>query len=119
MPTPTAPPTYNVPQAVFNGLTNLDYDSANDAFKDSATSTLYYLFVEAQSSGSACGVWQYATPLQGVLNPRGKIPQLTYDIFSGGSYNSSKNAIDYQAKTYKFRLERDATGTSLAKAIEV
>lgn len=119
MPTPQAPPILNVPQAVFNGLTNLDYDSTNEAFEDASTTTLYYLFVEEKSSGSDCGIWQYATDSQGSDNPRGQIPQLTYDIFSGGTYNSSENAIDYNRKTYKFRLERDASGNHIAKAVEV
>lgn len=119
MPTPDPPPLLNVPQAVFNGLTGLDYDSSNLAFEDTSTSTLYYLFIEEQSSGSACGVWQYATDTQGSANPKGQIPQETYDIFSGGTYNSSENAIDYNRKTYKFRLERDASGTQIAKAVEV
>jgi hypothetical protein len=120
MPNPSTPPTLNVPQAVFNGLRYFDYDSTNKAFEDPASSTLYYLFVEKQAGGGdACGIWQYGSDSEGAVNPRGNIPQLTYDIFAGGSYNSSESAIDYDSKTYKFRLERDAGGLHIAKAVEV
>ena len=95
----------------------MSYDSTNQAFDDRGT--LNYLFVEEQSSGSACGQWAYGTNSDGDDNPRANITQNVYDIFSGGTYNATDDAVDYNSKTYQFRLERDSSGVHIAVAVEI
>lgn len=117
MPQPSSSPILTLSQSVFNALAGYNYDSSNEAFDNRGTPI--YMFVEEQSSGSACGQWNYGTNSEGSDNPRGNISQTVYDIFSGGTWNAASGGIDYQSKTYKFRLGRDSTGVHVVEEVEI
>ena len=115
----TVAPRFKLKQSVFNALNPLDYDSAVQAFKNSA-GVRYFLFVQKQSSDPEAGEWFNDTDSGGGVNPRGLVPRETYDVISGGSYNSSDNTVSYGGDSYVFALERDlSAGTVIAKAIVV
>jgi len=115
MPYGDVPPKPNLPQAVFDALHPLDYDSAHQAFTD-GSGVFYYLFVQKKQGGNADEAeWFYGTDAEGGVNPRGQIPQATYDVFSGGSFRHG--TVTYKGDRYAVRLARDSGGTHIAEAI--
>lgn len=117
MPTPDPSPALGLPVAVHNGLKNLSYNATKQAFESSGT--FYYLFVEKKSSPDDCAQWNYGTNADGANNPRANIPQDVYDIITGGTYNSSEQAIDYGGSTYHFKLTRNGSGLHVAAAVRI
>jgi len=116
MPNGTDPPPVTLPQSVFNALTGLSYSPSNASFLD-ANNVPTYLFVESDANGAPR--WFYGTNSEGAENPRGQIPSLTAEVINNGLYNSQTGAVAYNGANYKFRLERDAAGASIAKAYTV
>src|SRR5262245_39576849 len=102
MPTGVGPPDPGLPQSVFNALNGMSYDSTNLAFSDSGT--LNYMFVE-QGESEDVARWFYGTASEGGNHPRAKIPQNTYDIIHGGTYNTSDSTVAYSGRNHRFALK--------------
>lgn len=113
MPTGADPPPVALPQAVFNALNGMTYNSTARAFRDASNNNIY-MFVEDDGNGGAR--WFYGTNTEGGVNPRGEIPTLTKDVILGGTYDTQTGAVDLEGTNYKFRLERDSNGVPVAKA---
>lgn len=118
MPGGTDPPDPSISSTTFSALQAMTYDSGAMAFKSG--STLYFMFVQRKSGTVDCCEWFHATDSEGSENPRGLIPQLTFDVVKNGTLNTQTQKISYQGKSYRIRIYRDtATGKQLAQAIEV
>jgi len=120
MPTGNEPPILGIPQAVFDAISAMAYDSETQAFKDSR-GTLYWLFVEQVSATeSDRGRWFHATSGDGGSNPIALIPQQTYTVIHDGLYETSDGTISYDGRSYGIRLERNRnTSVQLAKVVVV
>ena len=116
MPTGNDPPDPDLPQSVFDAVHAMAYDSTAQAFKNTS-GTKYWLFVQKKSGGSYDQAsWFYATETEGASNPKGLIDQNTFNVISGGTFNSSNNTISYQNGSYRVRLKRDSTNKLFAEA---
>ena len=115
MPTP-AKPILKIGQDTFNDLSSYNYDSSAEAFDDRGT--LHYMYAGGFDNGLSAAVieWVDGTASQYADIVRCKIPQLTYDVINGGTYNTSDNSVTYQSTNYKFVLARDGSGNDIAEA---
>ena len=116
MPAGGDPPDPALPQAVFTALHSMTYDAAAMAFKSGAD--LYFLFVERKPGGSVDqGRWFYGKDSEGGKSPKGQIPQITYDVVHGGTYNPTTGKIAYGGHNYFLWLMREtSSGKQLAQA---
>lgn len=119
MPAGSDPPDPGVTATLFNTLHAMTYDAGQMAFVSGATR--YWLFVERKSATDIdVARWFHATDAEGAENPKCLVPQLTFDVFKNGSYNSGNGTISYQGQSYRIRMFRDqAAGKQIAKAIPV
>ena len=102
MPTGDDPPKPRLPETVFDALAELSYDSTNKCFDDNGDRV--WMFIEEDSTGSYnSGAWFYGETADGGLSPWGLIPQNTYDIIDGGTYNDG--GVKYEGTTYRFALQ--------------
>lgn len=120
MPSGGDPPDPGLPQAVFDALHVMSYDSTNWAFKDSL-GKVNYMFVEKKPGGAVDqGRWFYGTDSEGQTSPRGQVPSQTFTIIKNGTYNPSSGLVNYSGSNYRFRLARDlSAGKQVAAAIAV
>jgi len=114
MPVGGTPPDLGLPQPVFDALHGMAYDSANRAFKSG--SNLYFMFAETKPGVQDGAQWFYGTNAEGGINPKGFIPQITYDVIHNGTYNPSNGTVSYSGSNYRIRLMRDTTGKPWAEA---
>ena len=116
MPAGGDPPDPGLTSTVFNALAAMNYDSSAMSFKN-ATNQLIYMFLERGSTISDSR-WFYGTDAEGGNSPRGQIPQLTYDVVHGGTFDSQTQKISYASKYYRLRIYRVGS-KQYAQAIEV
>src|SRR5688572_25909934 len=106
MPQPNDPPDPGITSTVFNALQAMSYDASLQAFKDTAGDR-YFLFVQRKSNTVDVAEWVHATDTEGGDNPRGLVPQLTFDVIKSGTLNTQTQKIAYAGKNYRIRLQRD------------
>ena len=116
MPVGTDPPDPQLTSTVFNALAAMNYDSGAMAFKNAAGEFIY-MFLERGTTLDNTK-WLYGTDTEGAENPRGQIPQLTYDVVHGGTLNVQTQNVSYAGKYYRIRIYRAST-KQYAQAIEV
>ena len=113
------PPDPGITSTTFNALQAMDYDAGAMAFKNGSV-VLYYMFVQRKGTSADVCEWFHDTDAGGGINPRGEIPQLTYDVIKNGTLNTQTQKISYLGKSYRIRVCRDtSSGALLAKAVEV
>jgi hypothetical protein len=117
VPNPADPPDPGLPQAVFDAIHGMSYDSAAESFKSG--STKYWLFLERKSGTIDVAQWQYAMDTEGGVNPRGLINAATYNVVHGGSYDPANGTISYQGSNYRIRIKRTSTNKLYAEATAV
>lgn len=118
MPIGNDPPDGILASTIFNDINDLSYSANDKAFKDDTTGDLYYLYLDMASSSTYKGRWALdkTTAKSTHPNPWGKIPQATADILLNGTYVNANKVVDYQNKSYRFRLEWDNSASEIVVA---
>lgn len=113
----SGPPDPGLPQAVFNALHAMTYNSTNKAFAD-AGGSMYWLFMQQKVSFTHYyeATWFYATDTDGSTSPKGLISQTTANVITGGTFDTTNDCIDYSSLHYRIRLSRDVSGNQYAEA---
>lgn len=109
---PGTPPDPGFPQAIFNFLNPLTYDSQNFGFRDSQN-VLYFLYCEIDTGGASNAVnWNYAASTFTGANPRALISSSAATVINNGTYNTANKTVTYKGVDYHFQMKRD-TATNL------
>lgn len=113
MPQGDDPPIPFLPEGVFDALTAMTYASADKAFDLGGGK--YWPFIEEGSAADKCQ-WNYGKASEIGINISTLVPQATYDVIDGGTWNDG--VVAYNSKNYKFRGQRN-TATGDAEIIAV
>ena len=116
MPQGSEPPTPKLTESVFDTVSAMSYNSSKRAFESSGV--YYSLFVDRESGGPVnAGEWFAAKEGQGNKAPWGYVPQGTYDIISGGTWDDY--VIDYSGNSYRISLVYNSTNGDMETAAVV